>query len=157
MQKTLRYLVIIILLVFIGIQFFQPAKNQSEMSEKHLLRQEQVPENMQNLLKNACLDCHSNNTDYKWFHQIAPVSWMVNQHIIDGKDDLNLSEWGDMDVFDKIKNLEQICRETERHRMPLKSYSAIHKKAKLSEDQIAELCEWTTKLSEELLAEAMKN
>lgn len=156
MKKFSLFLFAIILLAFVGIQFIQPDKNEAEMSEQHFFKQEVVPTNMQKILADACLDCHSNNTQYQWFHTIAPVSWMVGKHIKNGKNDLNLSNWGEMDVFEKIKNLEQICRETERQRMPLKSYSTLHKKAKLSEEQIAELCQWTTKLSEELLEKAME-
>lgn len=155
MRKIVRLLGIVLLLGFIVLQFFQPEKNKSAITSTHIFKQEQVPENIQSLVTEACLDCHSNNTRYTWYH-FVPVAWMVNEHVIDGKKELNFSEWSAMDVFDKITILEEICQETERNTMPLKSYKIIHPKAKLTAEQISDLCAWTTKLSEELLAKAIE-
>ena len=156
MRKIFRLFGIILLLGFVILQFFQPAKNKSDLRQNHIFEQEQVPTQIQNLMTEACLDCHSNNTRYLWYHNISPVSWMIKKHVDEGKDELNLSNWAVMDVFEKITKLEEMCQETERKTMPLKSYRLIHPKAKFSEEEIAALCTWTTKLSEELLAKAMK-
>lgn len=153
MRKIVLLLGIIIVLGIIVIQFFQPQKNQSEIEVIHIFKQEQVPENIKTILSGACLDCHSNNTNYTWYH-FMPIGLMVNKHIIEGKNELNFSDWGNMDIFEKITILEEICQETERRTMPLKSYKIIHPEAKLKDKEIAELCEWTTKLAEELLAKA---
>ena len=156
MKKLFKIVVIILFVVFVIIQFFQPDKNIGEVSANHIFEKEQVPEKIHTMLKNACLDCHSNQTNYLWYHNIAPVSWMVNKHVIAGKDELNLSDWGEQDIFDKIGVLEDICKEVERKKMPLKEYTAMHKEAKLSDEQIAELCAWTEKLGLELLASERK-
>lgn len=153
MRKLYKIVFIILFLVLIVIQFFQPEKNSSDDYSSHIISTEQVPENIKTILTNACLDCHSNSTNYLWFHKPAPFSWMVNNHIVKGKEELNLSEWGEFDIFDKIGTLEEMCKEAERKTMPLKSYSAIHRKAKLSDEQITELCAWAEKLSENLLEE----
>ena len=155
MRKIVYIAGIILLLGFVVLQFFQPEKNKGEITADHLFEQEQVPGPIKTLLKEACMDCHSNSTRYTWYH-FVPVAWMVNRHVIEGKDELNFSDWGKMDVFDKITLLEEACQETKRKSMPLKSYKIIHPKAKLTEEQVAALCDWTTKLSEELLAKAME-
>lgn len=157
MRKIFLVLGIILLLGFIILQFFQPEKNKSDVTQNHIFEQEQVPVQIQTLMTEACLDCHSNNTRYLWYHNISLVSWMIKNHVDEGKDELNLSNWAEMDVFEKITMLEEICQETERKTMPLESYRNLHPKAKLSEEQIATLCSWTSKLSEELLAKAMEN
>lgn len=155
MRKIIRLLGLLIIVAVVVMQFFQPEKNKNKGTESdHIFELENVPTEIKTTLKVACLDCHSNSTNYLWYHHIAPVSWMINDHIVVGKNDLNFSEWGKMDVFEKITILEEACQETERKSMPLKSYRIIHPKAKLSEEQIATLCDWTTKLSEELLAKA---
>lgn len=156
MLKLFRIVALFCLVVFIVLQFFQPDKNSSEDFSTNILEKEQLPGNIKSILNNSCLDCHSNNTNYQWYHKPSPISWMINKHIIDGKDELNLSDWGEFDIYDKIATLEDICKETERKTMPLKSYTSIHRKAKLTDEQIAELCEWTEKLSKDLLA-AVKN
>ena len=156
MQKLFRIVVIILLVAFITMQFFQPEKNIGEVSANHIFEKEQVPENIKSIIKNACLDCHSNQTNYLWYHKIAPVSWMVNKHVVKGKDELNLSDWGELDIYDKIVILEDICQEVERKKMPIKSYTAMHKKAKLSNEQVAALCAWTEKLGLEMLSSIEK-
>lgn len=152
MRIVFRILLLTGLLLFLIIQVIQPDRNTSDNFSNHIFETETVPDNIKTIFQNACLDCHSNQTNYLWYHKIAPVSWMVEKHIKEGKDELNLSDWGTFDIYDKIGTLEEICQEVEREKMPLKSYAAIHKKARLTEKQEAELCAWTEKLGLELLA-----
>jgi hypothetical protein len=156
MRKIFRILFFTGLLVFIVIQFFQPDRNASDDISNHILEIEKVPDNIKMVLENSCLDCHSNQTNYLWYHKMAPVSWMIDKHIQEGKDELNFSEWGAFNIYDKIETLEEMYQEVERKKMPLKSYTSIHKKAKLSEKQEAELRAWTEKLGLELLAKIEK-
>lgn len=155
MKKIFRIVIILLLATFVVIQFSQPKKNLGDISENHIFQMEAIPENIKTILKNSCLDCHSNQTTYLWYHKIAPVSWMINHHVVDGKKELNFSNWEDMDIFDKITKLEEMCKETERKKMPLKPYVIMHPKAKLSAEDIIEICNWSEKLSLEML-EAIK-
>ena len=151
MKLFLKILIIILVIAFVTIQFFQPEKNLSNDSNNHIFQHEQIPENVKLSLKTACMDCHSNNTKYLWYHKFAPVSWMVNQHIIDGKDELNFSDWGEMDEYDKIVAIEDIRQEIERKTMPLKSYTFIHWDAKLSEEERTAIFAWLDKKGDELV------
>lgn len=157
MRKIVRFVVILLFIGVVIIQFFRPQKNESNDTSEHIFTIETVPGNIKTILANACLDCHSNNTNYLWYHKLAPVSWVVNKHVKQGKEELNFSEWKQLDVFSKITLLEEACQESKRKTMPLKSYTYLHPKAKLSEKELKLLCEWTTKLSEELLEKASKN
>lgn len=156
MRNFFKIVILLFVISFLAIQFFQPEKNSGEFTENHIFRIEQIPDEIKKSLQNACMDCHSNQTNYLWYHKIAPVSWMVSKHVIDGKDELNFSDWGEMDAFDKIGSLEDIYKEVNRKTMPLKPYVAMHKSAKLSEEQIAGLLEWTKKQSETLTNELNK-
>lgn len=138
------------ILVFIAIQFFQPKQNISENSKNHIFQHEQIPENVQLLLKNACMDCHSNQTTYLWYHKISPVSWLVNYDVTKGKKELNFSEWGEMDAYDKFGALEDIQKEVERKTMPVKIYKIMHKDARFSDEEVAEIVAWCKKRSEEI-------
>lgn len=152
MKKLFRIILIILIIGVVIIQFFRPEKNLGDPTPEHIFENEQLPENVKLILKNACMDCHSDQTTYLWYHHVVPVAWMINDHIVEGKEELNFSEWGQMDVFDKIGALEDICREVENEKMPIKAYVRLHKEAKLTEEQRAELCAWTEKLSEELIS-----
>jgi dsDNA-binding SOS-regulon protein len=151
MRLVIKILFVIGVVTFIVIQFFQPEKNISVITQNHIFKQEQLPENVQQTLKNACMDCHSNNTDYPWYNKIAPVSWMLNKHVTEGKKELNFSEWGEMDAYDKIGALEDIRQEIEQKTMPLKEYAALHKEAKLTDEKRAALIAWIDKKGGELV------
>ncbi len=151
MRIFLKILLLTAIVVFVSIQFFQPEKNINADSQNLIFNHEQIPENVQKILQNSCFDCHSNNTNYLWFHQIAPVSWMINNHIIEGKKELNFSEWGKFDNYDKIGALEDIRQELEQKTMPLKQYVILHREAKLTDDDRAAVYAWIDKKGGELV------
>lgn len=156
MRLLFKIIFTIVIIAFAAIQFFQPEKNIGEISKDHIFRQEQLPENVQLTIQNACLDCHSNNTRYPFYDRIAPVSWMVSKHVIEGKKELNFSEWGTLDAYDKIKALEDIRQELEQNTMPLKAYVVMHREAKLSEEQKTALFFWIDKKGEELVKSSIE-
>ncbi len=154
MRKLLRILIIVLLIAFVAIQFYQPEKNLGEATANDILNTQQVPAEIAGILKESCFDCHSDVTRYRWYHKVAPVSWMIDDHIREGKKELNFSNWGKTDLYDKITALEEIGQETERKTMPLKSYLIIHPKARLNDEQIEAINKWANNLGEELLRDA---
>jgi len=46
------------------------------------------------LAERACFDCHSNETEWPWYSNIAPISWLVQRDVDEGRHKLNFSEWG---------------------------------------------------------------
>jgi dsDNA-binding SOS-regulon protein len=156
MRLFFKIFVSLVIVAFVVIQFFQPEKNIGEVTQNHIFRQEKLPENVQLTIQNACLDCHSNNTRYPFYDRIAPASWMVSKHVTEGKKELNFSEWGEMDAYDKIKALEDIRQELEQNTMPLKAYVVMHREAKLSEEQKTALFSWIDKKGEELVKSSIE-
>lgn len=150
MRLALNIFALVIVLALVAIQFFQPEKNNGESTDMHIFKTAQIPENVQLTLKNACMDCHSDQTNYLWYHRVAPVSWVVGKHIADGKEELNFSVWGELDDFDKIGMYDDIYKEVKDGTMPIRSYKAMHKNARLSKKEIDALCEWTKTQSEML-------
>jgi len=45
------------------------------------------------LVKRACFDCHSNETEWPWYSWVAPVSWLVQRDVDNGRAILNFSDW----------------------------------------------------------------
>ncbi len=151
MRKIFRIVILISFGIVIILQFFQPEKNRGEVTSSHIINQEVIPDTVKVLLKNACFDCHSNQTNYLWYHSVAPVSWLINKHIVAGKKELNFSDWGKLSGIDKVALLGNIYDEVEGKKMPLKEYTALHKKAKLSNEQIKLLCDWTEETGEKIM------
>ena len=79
------------------------------------------------LAEAACYDCHSNLTDWRWYSNVAPVSWLIQNDVDGGRDALNFSEWnrGQPDVGEVV---EQVTS----GEMPPFQYKLLHPSAKLS-------------------------
>jgi uncharacterized membrane protein len=156
MRSLLKIAIPVLIAAIVALQFFQPEKNVSTDMGNHILNHEKIPDNVQQTLKNACFDCHSNNTNYLWFNRVSPVSWLVNKHIIEGKKELNFSEWGEFDDYDKFGALEDIKQELEQKTMPIKQYTVMHKEARLSDEERAAVIAWIDKKADELVKTSTK-
>jgi Haem-binding domain len=86
------------------------------------------------LARRACYDCHSNETVWPWYSNVAPASWLLAADIAEGRDRLNFSDWGS-----RSQPAEVIIRQIERGSMPPGRYTALHPTAKLSADEKAQL------------------
>jgi len=136
----------IILLVVI-IQFFRIDKtNPVSDPGVDMFVVENVPDDVQTLLKTSCFECHSSSTRYPWYTNIAPVSWWVKHHIDEARDELNFEEWGTYSEKKKAHKLEEIEEMIEEKEMPLPSYLWIHDEAKLSKQEQKKLIIWAKNL-----------
>lgn len=140
-----------VLVLFVLIQFIRPEKNNSndETNGIGIATVMEVPADVKEIIKTSCADCHSNNTVYPWYNEIAPVSWFLAQHVNEGKEHLNFSEWTTYNKDQKehlLKDLKEVLNERE---MPLKSYLLIHKDAKLTENQYQILYDWVNSIKVE--------
>ena len=82
------------------------------------------------LAKRACFDCHSNETVWPWYSNIAPVSWLIQHDVDEGRTRLDFSEWSRPQ-----REARNAARQIQRGAMPLSSYLMMHPSAKLSSDE----------------------
>ena len=154
MKKTktvIKIIVLILFIGFIGLQFIPKNLNQSnEMLPTDFTKTFEVPNDVQNILKTSCYDCHSNNTNYPWYNRIQPATWFLEGHIQDGKKELNFSEFGDYSKRRQSTKLKSIISQIKSDEMPLPSYTYIHWDAKLSEQDKELLEDWINKLRDGL-------
>jgi hypothetical protein len=145
MKKTGRLILYIFLGSFILIQFFRVAKNESETVSPHdfLIVNSDMPEAIKNNFRTSCYDCHSNNTNYPWYAKLAPFSWIIDQHILNGKDHLNFNNYDTLRSRKKIALLDEICEVISDSNMPPKNYLMLHQEAILSAEDIAAICDWS--------------
>ena len=122
----------------------------TEVNPNDLIKNTKMPEHIASMLRSACYDCHSNETIYPWYANIAPVKWLLYDHINEGRKELNFSNWNTLDKADKAEALDDISSAIEEQEMPLESYPITHPDAKLSEADREALIEWTEILSEKL-------
>lgn len=132
-----------LLLVFVGMQFYRPVKN--EDTSNHLeafLQETKPPSEVEHLLKTSCYDCHSNHTVYPWYNQVAPVSYWLADHVKDGKRHLNFSAWSSYDAKKKDHKLEEVIETVKEGEMPLKEYTWTHSQARLTQEQREAITTW---------------
>lgn len=137
----------IIVALLVIIQFFRIDKTTSPVEPaKDFISVTNPPEKVAEIIKTSCYDCHSNQTNYPWYTNIAPVSWWIGHHIEEGKEHLNFSKWADYSAKKADHKLEEFYEEVEEGEMPLKSYTNLHSKAKLSDEDKELLISWVKSL-----------
>lgn len=147
MPKKLKNILIAVVAVFIIMQLFQINKtNPPVRQEKDLITLTQPPEPIEQILRTACYDCHSHQTTYPWYTNVAPISWWIRHHIDEGREHLNFSVWSEYDADERDHKLEECIEELEEGEMPLSSYTFVHREAQLSDDQRRELADWFASL-----------
>jgi len=144
MKNIGRIILYIFLGSFIFIQFFRVEKNLGEemQADDFFVQNPSMPEALMTQMKTSCYDCHSNTTQYPWYASIAPFSWVIDQHIRNGKDELNLSEYGSLESKKKISVLSKICEVISDSAMPPSNYLMLHGDAALDADDITAICDW---------------
>ncbi len=143
MKKTLKIIAIGLLVAFVAIQFYRPSRiNPPIVEAETLAATTQIPENVNKILARSCNDCHSTETVYPWYSNISPFSWLLAEHIEEGRRELNVSVWTTYSAKKKRHKLEEVCEQVTSDAMPHSQYLWIHRDALLSPEDKITLCSW---------------
>ncbi|MEO8514262.1 MAG: heme-binding domain-containing protein [Ignavibacteria bacterium] len=144
MKKIIKIVLVILVIGLIAIQFFnRPDKTaKTEITPANITKVMTVPSNVESILKRSCYDCHSNQTVWPWYTNVAPVSWLVADDVVKGRKKMNFSEWTNLSESKREARLNDICEEIKADEMPLSNYLIIHGDAKLSQADKDILCKW---------------
>jgi hypothetical protein len=147
-RKMLKWAGVALAVLFIAAQFTQPAKTNPAIDPARTLQAHaQVTTEVAAIFERACRDCHSNQTTWPWYSNVAPVSWFVCDHVNHGRKHLNFDDWMQEERHGGRKAtgemLNSICQEVKGGAMPLDSYTWLHPSAKLSATNIQTICHWT--------------
>ena len=141
-KKNLKNIAIGILIVLVAIQFYRPARNLSNAETNPISAKYPVPDSVQAILKASCYDCHSNYTVYPWYADFQPVSAWLTNHVNEGKQHLNFSEFSSYRINRQYHVIQGLSKAIKEDEMPISSYTLIHTYAKLSPNQKTELINW---------------
>ncbi len=143
-MKILKIIGWVALIALVVIQFIRPEKNIAANDDYVAAFEAETKPNVEvkQLLETTCYDCHSANTVYPWYNNIAPVSFWLAHHVEEGKEHLDFSDWENYSAKKKDHKLEELIEEVEEGEMPLDEYTWTHKDARLSEAQIKMLVDW---------------
>jgi hypothetical protein len=90
------------------------------------------------MVKVACMDCHSNETIWPWYSNIAPASWLLQADVDEGRSRFNMSKWPTSPVAQQGL-VDEMVRVIQDGRMPPFQYLIIHKDASFSAAEKAQL------------------
>jgi hypothetical protein len=148
-MKNILYLLVVLLVI---IQFI-PA-NLPELTTNNpndlLVNNPDIPEDVKLILKTSCYDCHSNETYYPWYSNVAPISFLVSRDTKVGREELNFSDWTSYKKSDMAGILDGISEEVSEEEMPMKIYTIIHQDASLSDQEKEIIVDWADAFAESL-------
>ncbi|MCK0156141.1 heme-binding domain-containing protein [Cellulophaga sp. F20128] len=150
-MKTFKIIVLVILVAFVGIQFVPTERNQSNVvPATDFLIVNAVSTAIKTKLQVSCYDCHSNNTKYPWYIKVQPTAWFLENHVNDGKSELNFNEWDLLSNRRKASKLRSIIKQIESGEMPLDSYTLMHSAAKFSKSEKQDVLQFMTQVKDSL-------
>jgi hypothetical protein len=151
-MKAVKIILIALAAVFIAVQVIPSGIPENKPEDKNsIVNSNLVSGSVSDQLRKSCFDCHSNQVQFPWYSKLAPSSWLIADHIREGKSHLNFSEWENYSNREKIGLLEEIKDEVGSGNMPLKSYLLIHRDAKLNSEKISVLLTWADEATAKIL------
>jgi len=148
-----KKILLVLLILLIIIQLFHPSRNISKSEQpNNIARAFSVPAEVKTILDKACMDCHSNNTRYRWYFKIQPVDWWLTHHINEGKRELNLDEYTNKPLRYQYRKMESTVDLIKKGEMPLDSYLWVHKDAILTGEEKNTLINWAQGITNEMKA-----
>lgn len=147
----MKKVLILIVVILVGIQFITIDKTNPPIDEKKdFINLINPPNNLGTTIKNACYDCHSYNTKYPWYADVAPISWLIKEHVNNGRNHLNFSIWPDYKERKKGTKIEECIDMIKSGEMPMKGYIIFHPEAEITQERKMELLKWFGELSDSL-------
>ena len=148
-----RKILIVLLAALVIIQFIHPNKNKAEGTQPNYIGNTfAIPADVKTILAKACNDCHSNNTRYPWYANFQPVHWWLDKHIKQGKRGLNFDEYTSRSLRFQYHKMEDVIEQLKDGGMPLKSYTWIHKDAKLTAEDKTKITGWAESVMDTMKA-----
>lgn len=149
MKRKLSKLIISVIVLFVGVQFIRPNKQENQPVNRYdIIYANTPPKAVASLLQTTCYDCHSNQTQQYWYSHIAPAAWLVDKDIKNGRAHLNFSDWEKYSYDQKIDYAGEIMFQMYEGKMPIQEYLWMHEEAKLSKKQQNQITEWINALVE---------
>ena len=144
MFRKATQLLLAVALMFVAAQIaaaqFAPAALTNPPVRNDLV----APPEVKSILRRACYDCHSNETRWPWYSHVAPASWLIRDHVLEGRRRLNFSVWGDYayDPGTEAQKLSEIAKLVTNAKMPPWYYTMTHPGAQLTRIEREAVARW---------------
>ncbi|MCT4624560.1 MAG: heme-binding domain-containing protein [Schleiferiaceae bacterium] len=131
-----KKIILLILIVLVVLQLLPVDRANPEIVKgEDFIELNKTDEKVASIMRSACYDCHSHETVWPWYSYVAPVSWVVADHVEHGREELNFSTWKGYSSDKMDHKLEECIEALEEGWMPEEGYVSMHEEANLSEEQ----------------------
>ena len=120
---------------------------------RELMTSAQIDKPVLDLMQRACQNCHSERTAWPLYSRVAPISWLLEKDVQDGRGHWNMSKWDNYSVDERKHILSQIGPMVRNRRMPLPKYLFLHPEARLSDANAELLYHWSREERKRLKSE----
>jgi mono/diheme cytochrome c family protein len=122
MRSAVKWVAICVAVAFVVIQLVPYGRDHSNPPVARQIAWDSA--RTHELMTGACMDCHSNETSWPWYANVAPISWLVQRDVEDGRRELNLST--------DAPELDELLESIREGSMPPLQYKPTHPGARLS-------------------------
>jgi hypothetical protein len=140
MSRRLKQAAIVLVVFFAAAQLVRPERaNPATDATRTIQAQLGTTSELAAVLDRSCRDCHSNNTVWPWYTQIAPLSWLMARGVAEGRRAVNFSEWASYPPDVQRTLLSVSCQDATSGKMP-GPYTLVRPETKLSPQDIETIC-----------------
>jgi len=141
MSRRLTKVAVVLLVALAAAQLVRPQRTNPATIPGHSIQAHiGAADGLGSVLQRACNDCHSNETTWPWYTQIAPLSWLMAYGVEEGRKVINFSEWESYSPERQQSILTLSCRDASTGKMPGSPYTLFHPDARLTDDDVAAIC-----------------
>ena len=140
MSRQLKAAAVVFVIVFAAAQLVRPERaNPATDVSRTIQAHAGTGSQLASVVKRSCGDCHSNETVWPWYTQIAPVSWLMARGVTEGRKAVNFSEWASYPPDVQRTLLSVSCQDATSGKMP-GPYALVRPETKLSPQDIETIC-----------------
>ena len=140
MRRRLKQVAVVVVVVFAAAQLVRPERvNPPTDASRSIQAHAGTARGLVAVLDRSCRDCHSNQTVWPWYTQVAPVSWLMAYGVTKGRKAVNFSEWAAYSPEQERILLAQSCADVTNGKMP-GAYTLLHPEMRLSAQDIETIC-----------------
>jgi hypothetical protein len=140
MGRRLKQAAVVLVVIFAASQLIRPDRtNPPTDISRTIQAQAGAASGLAAVLDRSCRDCHSNDTVWPSYAQVAPLSWLMARGVAEGRKAVNFSEWGGYSPAAQRALLSASCDDASSGRMP-GAYTFFKPETRLSAQDIQTIC-----------------
>ena len=139
-MRRFKQAALVLVVVFVAAQFVRPDQSNPTTDPGRSIRAHAATASeLPAVLDRSCRDCHSNNTVWPWYTQIAPASWLMARGVAEGRKAVNFSEWASYPADVQRVLLSVSCEDAKSGKMP-GPYTLLRPETRLSPEDVETIC-----------------